>query len=85
MSMSYIVYSPIRGGEGQEEAMTVTEFSAIRNTMIDSSDDWPSIHIGGMEDGDYVYGYIFLIYEGDGDYWFRWPWQDLNVRIPVSR
>lgn len=85
MSMSYIAYSPVRGGEGQEEAMTVTEFSAIRNRMIDSEASFPSVHVGGMEAGDYVYGYIFLIYEGDGDYWVRWPWQDLNVRIPVSR
>ena len=35
--------------------------------------------------GETIEGYIFLVYDGDGDYWISWSAQDISIRLPISR
>ena len=63
------------------------EFSAAMTLMRESHTAFSSTIHRSIGAGETIEGYIFLIYDGDGDYLIRLPHRTLryDVRLPISR
>jgi len=77
----YTVYGP------SGELQITDDLRSLSGLMFDPEiDRVPGIH-QPADAGEVIEGYVFLIYDGNGDYWIHWPDRlgGMQVRIPVSR
>jgi len=81
LMMDYTVY----GSNGQVQS--VRDIDTVSGLMFDINiGRIPGIH-HSADAGEVIEGYVFLIYDGSGDYWIRWPDRlgGMQVRLPISR
>jgi len=81
----YFAYGP--SGERQEGDVGGPLF-AIAVSMADPITGYiyGDVH-DSVPTGESIEGYVFLIYDGNGDYWIHWPDRlgGMQVRLPISR